>query len=74
MKLAFGKSIERTLGIISVSIAGYICFIVIDMTGQGTGLSTAKIFATMELLVTMKLVVFFMGVSLGFYYELLIIF
>ena len=44
-----------------------------DITGEGSGLSTAKIFATMELIVIMKLVVFFMGISIGFFFELSII-
>lgn len=68
MKLSFGRSLERTLGFVSASLAGYTCFIVMDLTGEGSGLSTAKIFSTMELLVTLKLVVFFMGVAISFYF------
>ena len=68
MKLALGKSFERTLGTFSAIVAGYICFLVVDLTGPEGSLSTAKIFATMELVVTLKLVVFFMGISIGFYF------
>jgi hypothetical protein len=49
-------------------MAGFTCFIVMDLTGQGTGLSTAKIFATMDLMVTLRQMVFFLGISLGFYF------
>lgn len=45
-----------------------------DLTGEGTGLTTAKIFSTMELMVTLRLLVFFLGVSIGFLFELQIIF
>lgn len=45
-----------------------------DRTGEGLGLSTAKIFATMELMVTLRLLIFFLGISIGFYFELMIIF
>jgi hypothetical protein len=45
-----------------------------DITGEGSGLTTAKIFATMELMVTLRLLVFFLGMSIGFYFELQIIF
>lgn len=34
----------------------------------------AKIFSTMELMVTLRLIVFFMGIGIGFYFELNIIF
>lgn len=65
---------ERTLGNIAANIAGFTCFIVMDSTGEGTGLSNAKIFSTMELMVTLRMLVFFLGISIGFYYELRIIF
>lgn len=74
MKLSFGKSLEETLGFVSVSFSAFVCFIVIDLTGQGTGLTNAKIFSTMELLVTLKFQVYFMGIFISTYYELLIIF
>jgi len=72
--LSFGKSLERTLGNISAITGGYVCFIVMDLTGQGSGLTTAKIFATMDLMQTLRTLVFFLGISLGFYFELRIIF
>lgn len=62
------------LGTIAANIAGFTCFIVMDRTGEGLGLSTAKIFATMELMVTLRLLIFFLGISIGFYFELVIIF
>lgn len=65
---------ERSFGNTSASVAGYTCFIVMDLKNQGTGLSTAKIFATMDLMVTLRMYVFFLGISIGFYYELRIIF
>jgi hypothetical protein len=39
-----------------------------DLSGEGTGLTTAKIFATMDLMVTLKQMVFFLGISFGFYF------
>jgi hypothetical protein len=45
-----------------------------DLAGVGNGLTTAKILATLELMGTLKLVTYFLGVSFGFYYELKIIF
>lgn len=74
IKLSFGRSLERSLGNIAASSAGFTCFIVMDLTGEGTGLSTAKIFSTMELMVTLRLLVFFMGIAISFYYEMRIIF
>ena len=56
------------------SIAGFTCFVVVDLARQGSGLTTAKIFATMQLMGTLKFVMFFMGIAFGFYFELKIIF
>ena len=55
-------------------ISGLTCFLVMEFTGEGSGLTVAKIFATMELMVTTRLIVFFLGISMGFYFELIIIF
>ncbi len=68
MKLSFGRSLERSLGNISAVMAGFTCFIVMDLGNQGTGLTTAKIFATMDLMVTLRQMVFFLGIALGFYF------
>ena len=56
MKLAFGKSVERVLGSQMPVIAVFVTFIVVDLTGSGTGLSAAKIFATMDLMGTLKII------------------
>ena len=46
-------------------ISGLTCFLVMDFTGEGSGLTVAKIFATMELMVTTRLIVFFLGISIN---------
>ena len=74
MKMAVGKSLERTIGVVAATLASFIGFLVIDFTGAGSGLSAAKILATIELMVTLKFVVYFMGISIGLYFELKIIF
>ena len=73
-KLAFTRSLERTFGIVAVGAATYTCFIVMDLTGKGTGLSTAKIFSTIELMTVLKQAIFHLGISFGLYYELQIIY
>lgn len=59
---------------IVATVAGFVCFMVMDLTEQGKGLTNAKILSTLDLLGTLKLAVLYMGVSLGFYFELKIIF
>lgn len=44
-----------------------------DLTGVGTALTTARIFATMELIGTLRYVLFFLGLTFSFYFELEII-
>ena len=56
MKLAFGKSVERVLGSQMAFIAIFVSFIVVDLTRSGTGLSFAKIFATMDLMGTLRII------------------
>ena len=74
VKLSFTRSLERSLGNSTTFIAGLTCFLVMHFTGAGTGLSVAKIFSTMELMVTTRLIVFFLGITWTFYYELKVIF
>ena len=74
IKLALGRNLEKTLGNLVTNIASFICFLVMGLTGEGSGLSNAKIFSTMELMATLRLLVVCMGISLGFYFELKIIF
>jgi hypothetical protein len=45
-----------------------------DLTGAGTGLSNAKIFSTMDLMSTLKITVMILGIGLGHYFELKVIF
>lgn len=59
---------ERALAGVVTSVAVFVCFIVMDMTGEGNGLNTAKIFATLELMCTLRFVVFYMGISIGFFF------
>jgi ABC-type bacteriocin/lantibiotic exporter with double-glycine peptidase domain len=73
-KLSFGRSLERSIGNTTANFAGFCCFTVMDLTGSGSGLSTAKIFSTMDLMATLRTVVFYLGITLGFYFELRIIF
>jgi hypothetical protein len=47
---------------------GFCCFAVTDLSNQGSGLSTAKIFATIGLISYLREIIFFIGMSLGFYY------
>ena len=44
-----------------------------DLTGAGTVLTAARIFATMELIGTLRYVLFFLGLTFSFYFELEII-
>lgn len=62
------QSIERSLGVAVSMFASFTCFIVMDLTNEGAKLTTAKIFSTAELMGTLKLIVLFMGISLGFYF------
>lgn len=41
---------------------------------MGSGLTTAKILATLELMGTLRIVIYYLGISFGFYYEVKIIF
>jgi hypothetical protein len=45
-----------------------------DLTGQGTGLSTAKIFATMELMVLLKYNIKTLTFFSDFFFEIKIVF
>ena len=65
---------ERTLGSVGTNVAVFVCFIVMDLTGAGSGLTTSKIFSTLELMCTLRYVVFNLGISIGFYFELKIFF
>jgi hypothetical protein len=73
-KISICRSLERSIGGTAANFAGYCCFVVMDLTGQGSGLSIAKIFSTMDLMGTLRSIVYFLGITLGFYYELCIIF
>jgi hypothetical protein len=68
MKLAFGRSLERTFVAVITSIAGLVCFMVVDLTGEGKELTNAKIFATLDLLGTIKVAALILGTSIGFYF------
>lgn len=65
---------EKALGILPTLLGGFICFAVMDLTGAGTGLSNAKIFSTMGLMSTLKITVMILGIGLGHYFELKVIF
>jgi hypothetical protein len=65
---------EKALGILPTLLGGFICFAVMDLTGAGTGLSNAKIFSTMDLMSTLKITVMILGIGLGHYFELKVIF
>ena len=45
-----------------------------DLTGEGTGLSNAKIFSTLQLMEILKLLMIYLGISIGGFYELKITF
>lgn len=74
LKIALGKSVERSLGNITGNVAAFLCFIVMDVGNQGTGLTAAKIFATMELMVTLRLLLLFTVTSTSFIFELKVTF
>lgn len=46
MKIALGKSLEKSLGNISGNSAILLCFLVMELTKSGNQLSVAKIFST----------------------------
>jgi hypothetical protein len=50
--------------------AGFVCFYVLDVTGSGNELTIAKILSTLNILVLLRLLIAFMGFSLGFIFEL----
>ena len=70
-KLTFTQSLERALGNWSPIIAGLSCFFVLHQTGGS--LSTAKIFSTLELMATARVIVYFFGRSMSFYFEFKVI-
>lgn len=72
--MAFGRSLERTFVSVLTSIAGFVCFLVMDLTGEGKELTNVKIFATLELLGTLRVVVLYIGIAISFYFELVVIF
>ena len=74
IKLALGRSLEKTLGKLLTHIGSFTCFLVVGLTSGGSELSNAKIFSTLDLMATLRIVVVSMGISLGFYFELKIIF
>jgi hypothetical protein len=65
---------ERLLGYMPVLLGGYACFLVMDRTGAGTGLSNAKIFSSMDLIYTLKFTILMFAVGLGHYFEIKVIF
>ena len=74
VKLSIGRSLERSIGNSSPLLAGLVCFLAVHYTGETGAHSVAKIFATMELMVTTRMIIFFFGISMGFCFELHIIF
>ena len=74
VKLSVGRAFQRALGNCTSIMAGFICFLFMHFTGSGSELTLAKIFSTMELMVTTRLLVFELGMAIGFYYELKVIF
>ena len=74
IKLGFFRSLERALGNSTHLIASLTCFYVMYATGEGTGLSVAKIFSTLELMATARVTVFYFGLAMSFFFELHVIF
>jgi hypothetical protein len=72
--LAFFRSLERSIGNIASTTAGLICFMTIDIYELGTTLTNAKIFATIALMGTLKLLIPYVSIALSFGFELQIIF
>lgn len=74
IKLGLGQSLERALGNWTSQAAGLTCFIFVHLTGYGKELTISKIFSTMELMITTRLLIYFFGFALGFYFQLKVIF
>lgn len=70
--LSVGKSFERALGNSVAIWSGLAMFVTVHyVTGE---LSTALIFSTLELMVFLRLNMFFFSIGIGFLYELNVIF
>jgi hypothetical protein len=70
--LSVGKSFERAIGNSVALWSGLTMFVVVHhATGE---LSTALIFSTLELMVFLRLNLFFVSIGVGFMYELNVIF
>ena len=68
IKLSFGRSLERALGNSISILSGFTCFLVMHFTGEGEKLTTANIFSTLEILVTLRLAIFFLGIGGSYYF------
>ena len=68
IKLSVGKSFERALAHTTVLWSGFVCFLVMYFTGEGELLNVANIFSTLEILMTLKISLFYAGFSGGFYF------
>ena len=69
MKIALGKSLEKSLGNISGNSAILLCFLVMELTKSGNQLSVAKIFSTIQLMVTLRLLLLFTVTSSSFLFQ-----
>lgn len=71
-RLSFGKSLERALSNFVGIASGFLMYIVAHYAG--THLSIPKIFSTLEVIFAFKYSIFMLGVGLGFYYEVKVVF
>jgi hypothetical protein len=70
--LSVGKSFERALGNSVALWSGLAMFLTVHYVTEK--LSTALIFSTLELMVFLRLNIFFFSIGIGFLYELNVIF
>jgi hypothetical protein len=71
-RLSFGKSLERAISNFIGIASGFLMYLVAHYTG--TGLTMPKIFSTLEVIFAFKYSIFMLGVGLGFYYEVKVVF
>jgi hypothetical protein len=72
--LSIGRSLEKVINTIGVTVCGFAYFLFLDLTQFGNELTTSKIFSTIYLMFYIKTLISFSGTALNFYFELGIIF
>lgn len=71
-KLSLGRSLERSLGNFVVVASALVMYVVAHYVG--IGLTTAKIFSSLEVIFAFKFSIFMLSIGLGFYYEVKVVF